>query len=171
MITIQSKMVQNIGLLTRSRLNLNTRIIRKSFLRLNPQQDTGPPPFSVLQTEVVKRNESQILEISRRQEKYFGGQIACKTWNIVYHSEVPNNANILKGMYLLEIRNEGKDQEIWKARFVVQGHSNELKTNFSTTFQWLDNIPRKMLIRIAAIFDFRIFSTDVTKAYSQSAGN
>lgn len=75
----------------------------------------------------------------------------------------------MNGRFVPVMKNEGLKNVIWKARFVVQKNRNKLETalvhNLATTRQ--NSV--KMLIGIAAIFGFRIFSTDITQAYLQIA--
>ena len=40
---------------------------------------------------------------------------------------MPKNANILGGRFVLAIKDEGTKDEVWKARFVVQGYRDKLK--------------------------------------------
>jgi hypothetical protein len=79
------------------------------------------------------------------------------------------NPNIMGGRFVLTIKESGTSKEIYKARYVVQGFRDKKKSTLvhdaSTSMQQ----STKLLIGLAAIFGYRIFSTDVTQAYLQSA--
>ena len=105
----------------------------------------------------------------KAKQKEINGLIEGGTWKIVAKDEVPENANVMGGRFVLAIKDDGTDKEVWKARFIVQGYRDKLKTSLvhdrSTARQYFVRI----LIGLAAIFGFRLFSTDVTQAYMQSA--
>lgn len=83
--------------------------------------------------------------------------------------EVGQGANILGDRFVLLIKNKDTDKEMFKARYVVQGHldwdKNMLVHNSTNVGQkdvWL-------LISIATIFGFEIWSEDMSQAYLQGA--
>lgn len=82
-------------------------------------------------------------------------------------SEVPGRSNILGGRLLLPIRDQGTGQGIWKTRFKVQGHEEVMKSSTVHIISVARQHVIKMLVGIAAIFLFRIFSAYVTQAYLQ----
>lgn len=43
--------------------------------------------------------------------------------------EVPDHANILSGRFVLTIKDSGTNKEVYKARYVFQGHADELKSS------------------------------------------
>eukprot|EP00171_Calliarthron_tuberculosum_P022102 IDg22102t1 len=75
--------------------------------------------------------------------------------------------NILGGRFVLSIKDEGSKREVWKARFVVQDYRNKMKTCPVHDISTARHHSIRMLIGLAAIFGFRLFSTDVTQAYLQ----
>ena len=105
------------------------------------------------------------------KKKELEGLIEKGTWKIVCKSEVPENANILGGRFVLAIKDEETNDEVWKARFVVQGYRDKLKTSLVHDTATPRQHSTRLLIGLAAICRFRLFSTDVTQAYLQSAEN
>ena len=93
------------------------------------------------------------------------------TSKIVCKSEAPKNANILGGRFFLAIKDEGTNEEVWKAQFVVQGYRDKLKTSLVHDTATPRQHSTRVLIGLAAICGFRLFSTDVTQAYLQSTEN
>jgi hypothetical protein len=47
------------------------------------------------------------------------------TWRIVKKQDLPKDANILHGRFVLTIKNVGTESETYKARYVVQGHRDK----------------------------------------------
>ena len=82
--------------------------------------------------------------------------------------EILENANILNGRFVLAIKDSGTNKEVWKARYVVQGHKDKLKLSFVHDTSTAVQFSVKLLVGLAALFEFRLFSTDVTQAYLHS---
>jgi Reverse transcriptase (RNA-dependent DNA polymerase) len=93
------------------------------------------------------------------------------TWRVVAKEEVSDNANILGGRFVLAIKDEVTDKEVWKARFVVQGYLDHLKTSLVHDIATSRQHSSRALVGFALILVFNLFSTDVTQAYLQSAEN
>jgi hypothetical protein len=91
------------------------------------------------------------------------------TWRVVAKEEVSYNASILGGRFVLAIKDEGTDKEVWKARFVVQGYRDHLKASLVHETATSRQHSSRALVGLAAIFGFNLFSTDVTQAYLQNA--
>ena len=91
------------------------------------------------------------------------------TWKVVCQSEVPDDANIRGGRFVLAIKNPDTDEEIYKARFVVQGHKDKEKDFLIHDSPTISTAYIRILIAIAGIFGFRIWSTDIIQAYLQSS--
>jgi hypothetical protein len=79
--------------------------------------------------------------------------------------EVSDNANTLGGRFVLAVKDEGTDKEVWKARFVVQGYRDHLKTSLVHDTATSRQHSYRVLVGLAAIFGFNLFSIDVTQAF------
>ena len=75
----------------------------------------------------------------------------------------------MKGRFVLAIKDSGTDKEIWKARYAVQGYKDNLKQSLFHDTNTARNYSVRMLVGLASLFGFRLYSTDVTQAYLQSA--
>jgi hypothetical protein len=82
---------------------------------------------------------------------------------------MPENPNIMGGRFVLTIKDSGTSKEIYKARNVVQGFRDKKKPSLVHDASTSKQQSTKLLIGLAANFGNRIFSTDVTQAYLQSA--
>lgn len=50
-----------------------------------------------------------------------------EAFEIVFKEDVPKDANILGGSFVLAVKEVGTNKELFKARFVVQGHTDSEK--------------------------------------------
>jgi Reverse transcriptase (RNA-dependent DNA polymerase) len=82
---------------------------------------------------------------------------------------MPENPNIIGGRFVLAIKDSGTSKEICKARYFVQGFRNNKMTNLFHDASKSKQQSKNLLIGLAAIFGYRIVSTNVTQAYVQSA--
>jgi Reverse transcriptase (RNA-dependent DNA polymerase) len=82
---------------------------------------------------------------------------------------MPENPNIMGGRFVLTMKDSGTSKEIYKARYVFQGFRDKKKTSLVHDASTSKQQSTKLLIGLAAIFGYMIFSTDVTQAYLQSA--
>jgi hypothetical protein len=76
---------------------------------------------------------------------------------------------ILGELFVRELKDEGTEHEIWKARFVVQGYREKMKTSLVHDAATSKQYSSRVLVGLGAIFGFGSFSTDVTQAYLQSS--
>ena len=129
----------------------------------------APPPCDILLTEVVSPKDPRASQFADAKRKEIQGLIDRGTWKVVLKDELPDDANILKGRFVLAIKDGGTDKEIWKARYVVQGYKDHLKQSLVHDATTAGNYSVRMLVGLASLFGFRLYSTDVTKAYLQSA--
>jgi hypothetical protein len=82
------------------------------------------PLFAINISETIKKNDPRysspgVQEAMRREIE---GIVDKGTWEATVGSEVPTGANVLSCRFVVTIKDVGTDQEIYKARYVVQGH-------------------------------------------------
>ena len=126
------------------------------------------PSNKVPLTEVLHPNDPRAQPFDKAKRKEIEGLIERSTWKVVSRNEVPDNANILNGRFVLAIKDSGTNKEVWKARYVLQGHKDKMKRSFVHDTSTARQFSVKLLVGLAALFDFRLFSTDFTQAYLQS---
>jgi hypothetical protein len=90
-------------------------------------------------------------------------------WKGVLKDEMPENPNIMGDRVVLTINDSGTSKKIYKARYVVQGFRDKKKTSLVHDASTSKQQSMKLLIGLAALFGYRIFSTDVTQTYLQRA--
>lgn len=62
-------------------------------------------------------------------------------------------------------------EEVWKAKFVVQGYHDRMKPSLVHERATARQNSTKMLVGLASLFGFRLLATDGTQAYRKSAEN
>ena len=128
----------------------------------------APPPFGTFLTEAISPKDLRASQFADAERKEIQGLIDRGTWKVVLKDELSENGNILKGRFVLAIKDSGKDKEIWKARYVVQGYKDNLKQYLIHDTNTTRNNSVRMLIVRASLLGFHLYSTDVTQAYLQS---
>lgn len=79
---------------------------------------------NVLHTEILKLKDprSELAEFYLAKAKQITGLLNKKAFRIVLKEDLNRDANVLGRRFVLTIKNKVTDKEMFKARFVVQGH-------------------------------------------------
>ena len=135
------------------------------------QQFRTPQPNGVFITEIVDTRDPRAKDarFDEAKQKELRGLFERGVFDVVCREELPQSANVLGGRFVLGIKNPGTEKEIYKARFVVQGHTDAEKGLLIHNSTTLKQSSIRLLIAIAAMFGFRIWAQDVAQAYLQSA--
>lgn len=112
------------------------------------------------------RGETKPFETAKLAE--INGLKARKVWKVISRSKIPKDANILGGRFVLAIKNLGSSDQKEKARDIVQGHKDKEKPYMVHEIATLRSSSIRLVLSVAAIQGFRIFSLDVNQAYVQS---
>ena len=91
------------------------------------------------------------------------------TFTAVIMDDIPPDANVIPGRFVLAIKSKLDGKIMFKARFVVGGHRDRLKEFMVHSSQTLQPQSIRILLALAVIFGFKIWTADVRQAYLQSA--
>ena len=91
------------------------------------------------------------------------------TFKVILREEHPDGANALTARLVLAIKSNTDGKIKCKARYVIGGHWNRLKPFLVHGAQSLQESSARLLLAIAAMFDFDLWSCDVKLAYLQSS--
>ena len=135
------------------------------------QQFRTPEPNGVFVTEVIslKDPRANSVRFEEAKRKELQGLFERGVFDIVCREELPPSANVSGGRFVLAVKNPGTDKEVYKARFVVRGHTDSEKDMLIHNSTTLRQASVRLLIALAAMFGFRIWAQDVAQAYLQSA--
>ena len=91
------------------------------------------------------------------------------TFKAILREESPDNANVLPGSFVSTIKSTEDGQEKFKARYVIGGHRDKLKQFMVHSSQTLQPTSVRLLLAMASMFGFNVWTADVRQAYLQSA--
>ena len=121
-------------------------------------------------TKVLPRNDPKgdgaVFDVAKEEE--VSGIKKRDIWDIVEKTDVPSDANILGGRFVLAYKNHGSAKETLKARYVAQGHNEKDKGFVVHNVTTLRASSARLVVSAAAIKGFRIYSDDVRQAYLQN---
>lgn len=145
-------------------------ILYNLCVALRPASSTAENLKEALLTRVIpiaspemnspRFNNAKRKEITGLQEK--------GVWEIIDRDQVPRDANVLNGRFVLSIKNEGTTEEKEKARFVVQGHKDKEKNFLVHNSNTSKQASTRLIASISSLFNFTIWTCDVSQAYTQS---
>lgn len=113
-----------------------------------------------------KLGESSQFQEAKRKE--IQGLISRQSWNVVERADLHPKSNILGGRFVLTLKNTDTPNEKPKARYVAQGHRDKEKFHLVHDITTLRQSSIRLIMSLATIKQFDIFSHDVTQAYLQS---
>jgi hypothetical protein len=120
-------------------------------------------------TEVIAKGDPRASSAPMRAaiRKEITGLISRGTFKLVMIPDTARKNSVLS-RFVLAIKHED-GREVYKARLCLGGHRDFLKHNMVHTATTLSQTSTRLILAIAAIFDFDVWTTDVQQAYLQSA--
>lgn len=119
-------------------------------------------------TKLVQPYDPRCSHFSYAIKLDIDGLRSSQTWAIVSSNSLPAFENTLGGRFVLNIRSGGTKNEIWKARFVVRGYRDSMKSSIVCSIAVARQFSTKIIISVASIKSLRLFSTDGSQEYIQS---
>ncbi|PXF40296.1 hypothetical protein BWQ96_10002 [Gracilariopsis chorda] len=138
-----------------------------------PPKLRGQPAQGILITEIIPygdpRNDDPVLLTAKRKE--LQGLLKRGTYKVMCKEELPTDANIIGGRFILCQKRRDKHSIKYKASFIAQWHVDKEKGSIVHHATTLQHTSIRMILALAAIFGFQLWSTDITQAYLQSASD
>lgn len=102
-------------------------------------------------------------------EKELRGLIERGTFRVVLRQEMTKGKKPLTGKMVLAIKALGEPEEKYKGRFVVRGFGDPAKQNMLHNSPNLRPESIRLLLALASILGFRVWTIDITQAFLQAA--
>ena len=91
------------------------------------------------------------------------------TWELVLEEDAPSGSNIFSVSFVFAIKDVETDKPIFKARFVAHGHRDAEKHNLVHDSNNFRQSSVRLLMALAAIMGFDVWTEGISQAYLQSA--
>ena len=130
-----------------------------------------PPDRAVYAFEILEKGdprcETQEMKATKRKE--IRDLMKRGTFMVVSKDDIPHGANGLPGRFVLPLKSTSEGKPIHKARYVIGGHRDKLKSFMVHSTQTLQPASIRLLLAMASTFGFDVWTSDVSQAYLQSA--
>ena len=147
--------------------NRSTEEWLESFYKDLEQYSEDPSEeYSLISTdptysEAIKSPEAPEWQTAMKKEK--DDLLQQNTWTLVPRTD---NIKVLKGRWVLRIKEPLNEKPIYKARWVAKGFQQRLGVDFNETFaNTVNPIAWRLLLAIGAYLDWEIKQWDVKSAY------
>ena len=122
-------------------------------------------------TEVIKDNDPRAKspEMKSAISSEVRDLLKRGTFKVLLKEELPDGANALTARFVLAIKSNADGKIKYKARYVIGGHRDRLKPFLVHGAQSLQASSARLLLALAAMLDFDVWSCDVKLAYLQSS--
>jgi Reverse transcriptase (RNA-dependent DNA polymerase) len=95
--------------------------------------------------------------------------LECRTFKAVLREEIPTNAPVMKGRFVLVIKSRDTDQEVYKAGYVVQGFLDPLKLRAVHNSPNMRQDTSRLVLALASICGFEVWTLDISQAFLHAA--
>lgn len=143
--------------------------LSKLLKKLSPFNSRPLPHVLLTETRAPNDARGDSKDFDQAKAKEIVSLLDKGAFRVVLRQDLSEDANVLGGRFVLTIKQKGTENELFKARFVVQGHldkEKELLVHESTT---VSQQAIKLLISLATILGFKLWSEDMTLTYIQGA--
>ena len=122
-------------------------------------------------TEIIdpKDPRATLPEMTAAMKKEIKNLLDRGTFKVILKEDIPPDGNVLPGRFVLAIKSKEDGEINFKARYVIGGHRDKLKKMMVHLSQTLQPSSIRLLLGLAALHGFDVWTSDVRQAYIQSA--
>lgn len=122
-------------------------------------------------TEIIsiKDPRARSREMTQAKKDEIRGLLDRGTFSVLLREEIPQDANVLPGRFILAIKSAEDGKIKFKARYVSGGHRDRIKDLIVHSAATSQPQSIRILLAVAAMFGFTVWTTAVSQAYLQSA--
>lgn len=135
------------------------------------QQFKSPPKAEVHLTEVLNPRDERASSagMMKAKKKEIANLMERGTFRVILKEDIPRDGNVLPGRFVLAIKSTEDGETKFKARYVIGGHRDKFKNMMVHSTTTLQPQSVRLLLALAAMHNFHIWTSDVRQAYLQSA--
>ena len=147
----------------------STQFMKTVHTVLN-KYSSNPTVHTIYMTEVIdasvpRAKTPEMKEAIMKEVLYL---LKHRTFKFLLKEELPDGANALTPRFVVAIKSNADGKIKYKARYVVDGHRDRLKNFMVHGAQTLQSSSKRLLLAMAALLRFDIWSSDIKLAYLQS---
>jgi len=122
---------------------------------------------NVFLTEIIDRKDSRATspEMTAAKQAEVRDLLRRGTFKVILREDVPSDANVLPGRFVLAIKSTEDGKIKHKARYLIGGHRDRLKHMVIHLASTLQPQSIRLLLALAAIHGFDIWTSDVRQAH------
>jgi Reverse transcriptase (RNA-dependent DNA polymerase) len=136
----------------------------------DPNPDPPTEPVAAFVTEIVHPGDDRESMFDAAKRKEILGLIDRGTFQLVVRPEDDGEKlNVLPSRFVLAKKRKDDGEEVLKAGFVIGGHRDIWKKALVHTYNATQQTSIRILMALASILGFDVWSADICQAYLQSA--
>lgn len=139
--------------------------------RSTEEPAVSPEDGQIFLTEVLdpRDERTSLPEMTEAKKTEIRSLLDRGTFKVILKEDIPPDGNVLPGRFVLAIKSTEDGEVKFKARYVIGGHRDRLKNMMVHSVQTLQPSSIRLLLALAAMHGFDVWTSDVRQAYLQSA--
>lgn len=134
-----------------------------NLIQIQPMTKTMCSKITLPKFWDIQSHDHNPKKPRQQKEKKLEELIRRGTWKIVSFSEIPDNANIMTGGFVIKIKDTETDTPKFKDHFVIHGNKDKDKNTLVHTSNTTKHSYTRLLVPLAACFCFRIRSQGISR--------
>jgi Reverse transcriptase (RNA-dependent DNA polymerase) len=134
------------------------------------EKDPVPEISTIHWTESIYNSDPRTALFDEAKRKELFGLIERGIFRLVLQEDIGPNPNVIPSRFVRAVKHESGTEK-FNARFVLGGYRDREKKSFIHNSTTLKHQSVRLILALASIFGFELWSSDVNQAYLQSAEN